>query len=148
MIEIILRKNIDEYVSKPIFGHSRREVATYGAMALLCGVLGYILVVHMKAPFEVAIPPLLAAGGAVGYVGFGQPHGMYVERYVRIRRDDASHPRTMLYARPRPRIEGGRTEPADARTRAEVRSDRRAARADLDELRRTPDELLELPTDQ
>ena len=99
MIEIILRKDIQEYEAKPIFGFTYRQAATGALIVAVSAALGIGLssVGVTGTPLMLAV---LAAGGAIGFVGLGRVHGLKPELWYKIRKEDRSWPKTALFSTP------------------------------------------------
>lgn len=123
MIEIILRKDIQEYEAKPLFGFTYRQVATAALIVASASILGIGL-----ARIGVTGTPMLLAvtcvGGAIGFVGVGRVRGLKFEEWYEIWREDRSWPRVATFSSPI-------IEPASSRMKRRLsRKEKRIARLD------------------
>lgn len=125
LIEIILRKDLQEYEARPLFGLTYRQVATAALITAVSVAVG----VGMSSLGISGTPMLVAVctlGAGIGFVGLGRIHGLKPEQWYRIWKADRAWPATVVFAPPV-------LSPAADRKSAKAslsRSDRRQAKAD------------------
>ena len=97
MIEIILRKDIQEYEARPLFGFTYRQVLTGVLIAASSTViaLGLSRVGITGTPMILTV---LCVAGAIGFVGLGKVHGLKPEQWYRIWKEDRSWPRAATFS--------------------------------------------------
>lgn len=99
MIEIILRKDLQEYEARPLFGLTYRQVATAALITAVSAGVG----IGMGSLGITGTPMLVAVctiGAAIGFVGLGRVHGLKPEQWYRIWKFDKAWPKTVLFAPP------------------------------------------------
>ena len=128
MVEIILRKDMQDYEAKPLFGFTYRQVATGAIIAVVACGLG-LLTVRLGVPSTIQTLLILAVCGAIGLVGLGTFPGLRAEQWWRIWSEDRSWPRTVTFASPRISAASWRNAgKARKPTRKEKRAQKAAAR--------------------
>lgn len=100
MIEIVLRRDIDEYEVKPFFGFTARQVVTAAVIIALSLVSYLLLSVVGPVPTSISLYVCFALGAAAGFVGLGKLRGLPFETWARLTLAERGRPRCMTYARP------------------------------------------------
>lgn len=97
MIEIILRKDIQDYEARPLFGFTYRQVLSGVLIAASSTViaLGFSRVGITGTPMILVV---LAVAGAIGFIGLGRVHGLKPEEWYRIWKEDRSWPRVATFS--------------------------------------------------
>lgn len=125
MVEIILRKDMQEYEVRPLFGFTYRQVLT-GALIVAAATAIGVGLSRIGVGGTVMSIAVLVVCGAIGFVGLGTVHGLKFELWYRIWAEDRSWPRVATFASPT--LSG----PADrAKTKEKTsRAQRRKAKLD------------------
>lgn len=126
MIEIILRKDIQDYEPKPLFGYTYRQVVTGVAIAAACTLLGVGLS-SVGVTGTLLVAALVPVGMGIGFAGVGNVHGLKPEKWWAIARADREWPRVALFSAPRISPAAERINPGK---RHLTRKERRIAKAD------------------
>lgn len=97
MIEIILRKDIQDYEARPLFGFTYRQVLTGVLIAASSTViaLGFARAGITGTPMILVV---LAVASAIGFVGIGRVHGLKPEQWYWIWKEDRSWPRVATFS--------------------------------------------------
>lgn len=99
MVEIILRKDIQDYEARPLFGFTYRQVVTGALIAITAaGMAVGISIVSEINTFWLML--IMAVCGGIGLVGLGRIHDLKFEQWFAIWRDDRAWPQTSLYSAP------------------------------------------------
>ena len=125
MIEIILRKDIQEYEARPLFGFTYRQVATSAIIAATASVIGIVLT-NLGVMPTIILMVVCSVCTAIGFLGIGSVHGLKPELWWRIWKEDRSWPRVSRFS---PVI----IDPASARAEASrklTRAERITAKRD------------------
>ena len=99
MVEIILRKDIQDYEARPLFGFTYRQVATGAAIAITAAGMGLGIssVTEMNTMWLMLI---MTVCGAIGLVGLGRIHDLKFEQWFAIWKVDRDWPTVALFAAP------------------------------------------------
>ena len=126
MVEIILRKDIQDYEPKPLFGYTYRQAATGVAIAAACTLLGVGLTsVGVTGTLLIAV--LVPVGMGIGFLGVGSVHGLKPEKWWAIAKADREWPRVALFSAP---CLSPASERIKQKERHPTRRERRIAKAD------------------
>ena len=107
MVEIILRKDIQDYEARPLFGFTYRQVATGAAIAITAAGMG-LAISSFTEINTLWLMLIMSVCGAIGLVGLGRIHDLKFEQWFAIWKADRRPVRRAdaLAAR-RPRLRQG-----------------------------------------
>ncbi len=120
MVEIILRKDIQDYEARPLFGFTYRQVATGAAIAITAAGMG-LAISSFTEINTLWLMLIMSVCGAIGLVGLGRIHDLKFEQWFAIWKADRDWPKVALFAAPTPR----RTATAPPPRRKPARGPRR-----------------------
>lgn len=99
MVEIILRKDIQDYEARPLFGFTYRQVATGAAIAITAAGMGLgDLVVHRDQHAVADADHVRLRRDRL--VGLGRIHDLKFEQWFAIWKADRDWPKVALFAAP------------------------------------------------
>lgn len=124
MVEIILRKDIQDYEPRPLFGFTYRQAVTAALITASSAALGVGLA-QLGVLNTVTLTLVMAVGAAIGFVGLGRFHGLKFEQWRAIAAYDRAWPKVALFSAPRLSPASERAKSARPRP---SRRDRRQAR--------------------
>ena len=114
MVEIILRKDIQDYEARPLFGFTYRQVATGAAIAITAAGMGLAI----------------SSFTEIGLVGLGRIHDLKFEQWFVIWKADRDWPKVALFAAPTLSPHGDRASAkakAGKRPKKETKAEKAAA---------------------
>lgn len=88
MVEIILRKDIQDYEARPLFGFTYRQVATGAAIAITAAGMG-LAISSFTEINTLWLMLTMSVCGAIGLVGLGRIHDLKFEQWFAIWKADA-----------------------------------------------------------
>ena len=99
MVEIILRKDIQDYEARPLFGFTYRQVATGAAIAITAAGMG-LAISSFTEINTLWLMLIMTVCGAIGLVGLGRIHDLKFEQWFAIWKADRDWPKVALFAAP------------------------------------------------
>ena len=99
MVEIILRKDIQDYEARPLFGFTYRQVATGAAIAITAAGMG-LAISSFTEINTLWLMLIMSVCGAIGLVGLGRIHDLKFEQWFAIWKADRDWPKVALFAAP------------------------------------------------
>ena len=99
MVEIILRKDIQDYEARPLFGFTYRQVATGAAIAITAAGMG-LGISSFTEINTMWLMLILTVCAAIGLVGLGRIHDLKFEQWFAIWKADRDWPTVALFAAP------------------------------------------------
>lgn len=99
MVEIILRKDIQDYEARPLFGFTYRQVATGAAIAIAAAGMG-LGISSFTEINTMWLMLIMAVCGTIGLVGLGRIHDLKFEQWFAIWKADRDWPTVALFAAP------------------------------------------------
>ena len=99
MVEIILRKDIQDYEARPLFGFTYRQVATGAAIAITAAGMG-LGISSFTEINTMWLMLIMTVCAAVGRVGLGRSPGLKVERRFALCDAARDWPKVALFAAP------------------------------------------------
>ena len=91
MVEIILRKDIQDYEARPLFGFTYRQVATGAAIAITAAGMG-LGISSFTEINTMWLMLIMTVCGAIGLVGLGRIHDLKFEQWFAIWKVDRDWP--------------------------------------------------------
>ena len=117
MVEIILRKDIQDYEARPLFGFTYRQVATGAAIAITAAGMG-LAISSFTEINTLWLMLIMSVCGAIGLVGLGRIHDLKFEQWFAIWKANRDWPKVALFAAPTLSPHGDRAS-AKKETKAE-----------------------------
>ncbi|WP_418471187.1 PrgI family protein, partial [Eggerthella sp.] len=99
MVEIILRKDIQDYEARPLFGFTYRQVATGAAIAIAAAGMG-LGISSFTEINTMWLMLIMTVCAAIGLVGLGRIHDLKFEQWFAIWKADRDWPTVALFAAP------------------------------------------------
>ena len=110
MVEIILRKDIQDYEARPLFGFTYRQVATGAAIAITAAGMG-LAISSFTEINTLWLMLIMSVCGAIGLVGLGRIHDLKFEQWFAIWKANRDWPKVALFAAPTLSPHGDRASP-------------------------------------
>ena len=129
MVEIILRKDIQDYEARPLFGFTYRQVATGAAIAITAAGMG-LAISSFTEINTLWLMLIMSVCGAIGLVGLGRIHDLKFEQWFAIWKADRDWPKVALFAAPTLSPHGDRASAkakAGKRPKKETKAEKAAA---------------------
>lgn len=132
MVEIILRKDIQDYEARPLFGFTYRQVATGAAIAATATAMA-LAISSFSEINTLWLMLIMTVCGGIGLVGLGRIHDLKFEQWFAIWKADRDWPRVALYAAPTLSSASERAEAKVARAAKKSKKESRAEKAVAEE---------------
>lgn len=129
MVEIILRKDIQDYEARPLFGFTYRQVATGAAIAITAAGMG-LAISSFTEINTLWLMLIMSVCGAIGLVGLGRIHDLKFEQWFAIWKADRDWPKVALFIAPTLSPHGDRASAkakAGKRPKKETKAEKAAA---------------------
>ena len=99
MVEIILRKDFQDYEPRPLFGFPYRQVATGAAIAITAAGMG-LGISSFTEINTMWLMLIMTVCASIGLVGLGRIHDLKFEQWFAIWKADRDWPKVALFAAP------------------------------------------------